>query len=293
MRRKYATAVKMYAETEMKMKDIAKQCGLSRGALGQYLRRHQRELVLRRYNIDSNGRDPNKIKLIGAGKAGLLAHEKYKQAVEACDSEKYIQLNVSQVARLFSISGVALLNYMRVHYNDVLERREQVRQQLGLSDNTQRGMRKQAREQYAKAVEMYKTTDMTLPEVAERCMVSERGLSQHLRFYHKDVMRLKEEQRKQALTTTEKERGDILGNGRKNQPLPQIEKKYIKALYLYRSTTMTMKDIAERTGVTKEGLRFYLNKWHKPLVLERAHMRKVRNNANSKVMPRDDEPKCK
>lgn len=270
---KYAEAVKLYAETNMMLKDIAQQCGLSRGALGQYLRRYQRELVLKRHNVDAGGADPKQIKLITAGKQSMTAHEKYKNAVAACDSISYIKYNVSQVARCFGLDGTSLANFMRIHYDEVLVRRELIRQKMGLADNTPRGARKKVQEQYADAVELYRSTDLTLPEVAERCNVSECGLSQHLRFYHKDVMKKKEQQRREALTVASKERGAMLGNGRKNQPSQRVEQQYAEALTLYRDTRLTLQDIATRTGVSKEGFRFYLNKWHKPLVAERARQR--------------------
>ena len=39
---------------------------------------------------------------------------------------------------------------------------------------------------------------------------------------------------------------------------------------LYKDTALTLKEIAERTHVTAEGLRSYLHKWHIDLVRERA-----------------------
>lgn len=266
---KYAEAVKLYAETNMMLKDIALQCGLSRGALGQYLRRYRRELVLKRHNVDADGADPKQIKLITAGKQSMTAHEKYKNAVAACDSISYIKYNVSQVARCFGLDGTSLANFMRIHYDEVLVRRELIRQKMGLADNTPRGARKKVQEQYAGAVELYRSTDLTLPEVAERCNVSECGLSQHLRFYHRDILLRKKNEREEAKTTVRKKRGAILGNGRKNQPLPQTAEKYAAALPLYRDTKMPLQAIADATGVSKEGFRAYLRRWHMPLVLDR------------------------
>ena len=266
---KYARAVELYADTDMALGKIAEECGVSVGGLGQYLRRYWRELVLRRNGMSAGGGDAHEVKIIQAGRQNALAHEKYKNAVAACDSLEYIDLNVSQVARKYGLDPTALANFMRVHYPDTLTRREEARRKLGISDNLWRGARPECVKQYAEAVELYRSTDMTVPEIAEKCGVSESGLSQHLRFYHKDVLERKRLERKSAKEAGEKEFGRLLGNGRKYRPSAETEKKYAEALKLYKDTALTVKDIVRRTGVTAEGFRAYLHKWHRDLVLER------------------------
>lgn len=64
---------------------------------------------------------------------------------------------------------------------------------------------------------------MTIPEIAVRCAVSESGLSQHLRFYHKDVIEQKRRERK-LYAAGSKVYGRMSGNGRKYQPSPDTEK---------------------------------------------------------------------
>lgn len=264
---KYAKAVELYADTDMPLGNIAGACGVSAGGLGCYLRRYCRELVLRRYGIKAEG-GALAVKIIQAGGQSSVAHAKYKDAVAACDSLDFIDLNVSQVARKYGLDGTALANFMRVHYPDTLVWREKVRRRLGINDNVWHGARRECIAQYAEAVEIYRTTNMTLPEIAKRCGVSVGGLSQHLRFYHKDVVERKRRERK-SCAAGNKVYGSMLGNGRKYCPSPQTEKKYAEALALYKGTALTMKEIVRRTGVPKEGFRFYLHKWHKNLVFER------------------------
>lgn len=265
---KYAKAVELYDTTTMPLYKIAEACGVSTGGLGNYLRRYWRELVLRRNKIPAGTENPNDIKIVQAGRQSVVAHAKYKDAVAACDSLDCIELNVSQVARKYGLDGTALANFMRVHYSDTLVWREKVRRRLGINDNVWHGARRECIEQYAEAVEIYRTTDMTIPEIAERCGVSESGLSQHLRFYHKDIIEQKRCKRK-LYAASNKMYGRMLGNGRKYQPSPNTEKKYAEALALYKTTALTMKEIVCQTGVPMEGFRFYLHKWHKDLVLER------------------------
>lgn len=270
LHRKYAEAVSLYADTELPLKEIARQTEVSLGGLGSYLRRHWRELVLRRNGLSADeGTEVKAVRIMAAGRQNPVAHAKYKDAVEACDLMDYIDLNVSQVARKFNLDGTALANFMRIHYPDTLVRREEIRRRLGLNDNVHHGVRKESTEQYGEAVELYRTTEMTLPEVARLCKVSEGGLLQHLRFYHKDVLKEKREIRRKAKEKERKVRGELTGNGRKHEPASVTVQKYAEALALVQNTALSMSEIVQKTGVPAEGFRFYLHKWHKELVLER------------------------
>lgn len=270
LHQKYAEAVELYAGSSMSVKDIAAKCGVGRKALSAYLQRYWRELMLRRHGIECHGNDVENIKVISAGRQSRTAHEKYKYAVAACDMMEYIDLNMSQIARKFGLYGTALSNFMRVHYSSILECRERIRRELGISGNKHRGVKDKCASLYKEAVRLYGETDMTVGEIASQCDVSESGLQQHLRFYHRDLLARKREIRRNAVAEVKKNRGDMTGNGRRNEPSRETVAKYAAALEMYRNTSMTMKTIAEQTGVSKEGLRFYLNKWHRGLVMERS-----------------------
>ena len=265
---KYEKAVTLYADTTLSTRIIALRCGVTPGALGYYLRRYWRELDLHRHQIPVESEDLQSIKIYSTGKQNRVSHERYKAAVEACDMMKYIDLNISQVARKFGLNGTALANFMRKHYEEILSRRHKIRDRLGINDNIPRGARPSCVQQYTDAVELYRTTEMTIPEIAEKFKVSESGLMQHLRFYHKDVLQQKRAMRKRAKEEKYKKRGGLQGNGRKYEPSAQTINKYAEALTLYKNTVMTLKEIADQTGVTTEGFRFYLHKWHKNLVLD-------------------------
>lgn len=271
---KYEKAVALYADTDMTMKDIAKECGVSIGGLGSYLRRYWRELVLRRHRIHVDGKEVKDVKIMEAGKQNVNAHAKYKDAVAACDSLNYIDMNVSQIARKFGTDGTALANFMRIHYPETLVWREKVRRRLGINDNIQRGARPECIQQYAEAVELYRNTEMTMAEVAETCKISLSGFSQHLRFYHKEILEQKKQMRETAKAKRQQVFGELTGNGRIYKPSPMTEQKYAAALDLYRNTALTMKDIVEQTGVPAGGFRSYLRLWNMDLVLERCGLSK-------------------
>ena len=215
-----------------------------------------------------------------AGKQNVNAYAKYKDAVAACDSLVYIDLNVSQIARKFGTGGTGLANFMHIHYPEMLVWREKVRRSLGINDDILRGARPECTRQYAEALELYRDTDMTIPEVAEACKVSPSGFSQHLRFYHKEILKQKKQKRKSAQTGRRKAFGELMGNGRTYKPSAATEQKYATALALYRDTALTMKDIVEQTGVPTGGFRSYLRLWHKDLMLERSGIDSGENPAD-------------
>lgn len=269
LHRRYERAVQLYDETELTLSAIARQCGVSRMALGMYLRRHWRELVMRRNHVVPTSGDLFATKIVKSGEESEQARAKYRKAVEACASTAYIEWNTSQIARKFGLDGTALANFMRLHYEGVAVWREKLRRELGLADNKPRGLSQASREHYAKAVELYSTTELTQPEVARRCGVSLAGFSQHLRFYHKEVLQRKRGERKRAAADNNKTAGALMGNGRRHEPAAGTEKKYAPALALYQYTSLPLCEIARRTGVNKESLRSYLRKWHAPLVRAR------------------------
>lgn len=270
---KYEEAVEMYADSKLPLCKIAVKCNVSLGGLGSYLRRYWRELILRRRGISYEGKDPKDIKIVSSGQPSIVSKAKYAEAVEACKSLEYIDLNVSQVARKFNVNGTALANYMRLHYEEIPIWRENVRRMLGIGDNVHRGVRPECEEQYVLAVEMYKSTDKTIPEIAEICQVSIGGLSQHMRFYHKEVIRKRKAERKAA----QKNRiiGKICGNGQIHCPQQKTVEKYREALELYKNSNLIIKEIVRKTGVPLEGFRNYLRVWHRDLMLERRGGEKV------------------
>lgn len=270
LHQKYDKAVALYAETNMPLKTIAMECHVSAGGLGSYLRRYWRELVLHRHRIPLEGENPHAVKIMSEGKPNVMSHARYKKAIDACLSLEDIELNVSQIARKHGVEGTGLANFMRIHEPEVIPWREKVRHWLGINDNTHRGATPACTKQYAEAVELYKKTDMTIPEIAGACHVSPSGFKQHLRFYHKNILEQKRKKRSEAQARPEKKRGELSGNGRTYKPSLRTEDKYAKALSLYKDTALTLKEIAERTHVTAEGLRSYLHKWHIDLVRERA-----------------------
>ncbi|MBP3517321.1 MAG: hypothetical protein J6K31_02710 [Parabacteroides sp.] len=266
---KYSQAVLLYATTDLTGKQIAEQCGVSLSGFRIYLRRHYRELVLKRNNAEpeESACFTKDGKLRGKRGQTPAAHQKYKEAIEACDNFDYIEYNVSQIARMFGHDGTALGNQLKLHYPEILERREKTRIRLGLADNFLRGVHPNSVKEYAVAVELYRTTDRNLPSIADECEVSLAGLSQHLRFYHKDLVKQKSALYRQAAGS--RQPGKPGGNGRASEPSFGTYEKYRESIELYRTTGLTAKEVVARTGVTLGGFCNHLRKWHRDLMLER------------------------
>ena len=111
---------------------------------------------------------------------------------------------------------------------------------------------------------MSRDNNLTIPEVAKRCQVSQSGLSSYLRYYHKDIITAKANRRKAAKKDAASRRpGELSGNGCLYGPKEATVELYTKAMELYRTTAMTVDDIIAATGVPSDGFKGYLFQWHK------------------------------
>ncbi len=296
---KYTKAVRLYAATTLPIKTIAQLTGVSPTGLSAHLSKHHRDLLYARYDLPttlstyhsnentiSSGTSSTLSTYSSAEKNNISAtplnealqpikikspkgqsaktYEKYKDAIQACSDPAYIELNVSEIARLHNLNPTALTAQLKYHFPDILPEREKLRQRLGIADNKQRGARATSKKTYAQAIELYRDTDLTLPEVAEKCNVPLGGLSQYLRFYHKDVIAAKADRRK-AAEKAPKHRtpGTLSGNGSLYGPKPSTTEQYAKAMELYRTTPLTIDQIAETTGVPTAGFAGYLKEWQR------------------------------
>lgn len=267
---KYARAVEMYATTDLSVREIADRCGVSPGGLSDHIGKYHRKLLLARYGLSADDKDARTIKVKPKKGQSPATYRKYKDAIRACSDLAYIEYNVSQIARIFGLDGTGLASQLHFHYQDVIPFREKLRRRLGLADNTHRGVRPWCATAYAEAVKMYRDTDMPIPEVAEKCNVSPSGLSQHLRYYHKNIIELKEKKRNMAKRKTgSRPVGKLAGNGTYYGPKPETIAKYASSMELYLNTPLTIKEIVAKTGVSLGGFTGYLHQWHRGEKLRR------------------------
>lgn len=265
---KYREAVGLYGSTVLSVRAICARCGVSYAGFRSYLYKYRRDLLLSRHGVAVPPvSDAARTRLRGCRGQTASARVKYGDAIAACGDAKYVEYNVSQIAHLFGLNPTGLSNQLRAHCPGLLERRELERRRLGFADNQQRGVRPWCREQYAAAVKLLRTTELTLPEVAERCGVSFTGLRQHVCFYHKDLQETRSELRERA--KTQKRKGHVTGSGRRHEPTPGSRERYRDAVRLYRNTAMTIKEIAEKQGLNPFSFTSYLQTWHREDVFAR------------------------
>lgn len=265
---KYRPAFELYTATGLSIAEICRQCGISISGFSRYINTYHRHLMLERNGIKCSREEADGIKMNQRRGQRPETHAKYKEAIAACDSMDYIEYNVSQIAREFGLSGTNLGRQLRTHYPEVLEFRERARQRLGLDDGLPRGIRPWCKEQYAEAVGLLRDDRyITVQEAANRSNVSYTGLEQHLVFYHKELVENRIKIREQA--TKQQRKGKITGRGTLHAPTHETITKYAEALHLYRTTPMSARKIAQRTGVSIRGFYDYLQTWHKDLLCER------------------------
>lgn len=261
---KYEAALRMYRDTDKTLSQISRECGVSRAGFAKYVQRRHRDLMYARHGIEAA--DTGRRMKNNKGQ-NPRTHSKYREAIQACDSERYIHLNVSQIARMFHLDGTALGNQLRAHYPDIVERRERERRRRGIADNFRRGARRYCMDAYAEAVELLRSCDMTIEEVAQACGVSFSGLRQHLLSYHKDIVDMRQDRRDEGKRKPVV--GRVSGNGRLRLPDRELSRCFARALELYRSTSASMKDICAATDTDLQAFKHHLHMWHKDLIFRR------------------------
>ncbi len=260
---KYAAALQVYASTDRTIKSICEELGLPFRALISYISSNRRDLILKRHRLE--GLDG--VRLRGAKGQSTASLLKYGEAVAAARSHEYIEFNMSQLARIFGVDPTGLANQLRRHYPGVLPARERERRRMGIGGNRHHGVRPVSEEGYAAAVGLLRTTDMTLGEAAEAGGVTSSGLRDHLQFYHQDIVEERERKRKRAAGS--KVRGGRSGSWSIHGPGEETVEKYAEAIDLYRTTSLSVKEIVMRLGISPQGFKFYLRTWHPDLMVER------------------------
>lgn len=264
---RYSKAIELYRTTNMSISEICKLTDTSMPAFKSYVQLHHRNLMFARHGLSVAPGEEAKCRLRKPKGQTATAHAKYKEAILACDDVRYIELNVSEIARLFNLDPSGLGNQLRNHFPDLLARRAKERRRRGINDNHHRGARPVCRDKYAKAVEHLRSTDDTISQTAEAHGVSYAGLREHIINYHKDLTTMRSDRRAEAVGT--KTHGALTGNGRRHLPNGGESEKYARAIELYRSSPLTIKDIALESGVKRAGLTYHIRAWHSNLVNER------------------------
>ena len=270
-RHKYAAALRLYATTDLSLREICRRTGVSANGFSWHVRRYHRDLLLRRNGMEVSRFRADHIRLHKNRDQSLRTHAKYRDAVSACGDEKWLGYTVSEIARSFSLDATALGNQLRLHYPETVAWRERERALRGLGDGLNRGARPKVTAQYAEAVEMLRRTDLTVKEVAELYGVSSGGLRQHLNYYHKDVLSERSSRRRERRERRESERRESVSVRRRYRR--STAEKYADAIGRLRRDGVPVSQAAQEHGVQAENLRRYVRE-HEPELWERLGMRR-------------------
>lgn len=186
---------------------------------------------------------------------------KYRDAIFAYESVMYLGLTTSEIARMHGLKAEAFRGQLKRHFPELLERREFLRTQLGYAVKKNVGLKEKTVLKYQEAVEILRNSKLTVREAASRCGVSYMGLQQHLLFYHKDIAESRLLQRTDALNK-ETVQGDASPRGGVRAPRPEAVAYYAPAVELYRTTNLSVPEIARRCGIPAHNLAVYLRKWY-------------------------------
>lgn len=258
---KYAAAVEIYASTSLSIREIAEELCLSPKALSQFLARHHRNLVYKKYGMDISGDNIN-VKIKSPRGQSRATHLKYKDAIAASGDIAFVEFNLSQIAHMYGVSGTGLASQLKVHYPNIIPAREELRKRLGIADRLYRGALPTSKSAYEKAVPVYMNSDLTIQEVADIFGISRSGFGQYMRFYHHDAIISKAKRRQNAKKVYHKRKsGTLSGNGQLYGPRPQTTDLYKRALAIYKEGRKTLKEIIQETGVPPAGFKHHLDQW--------------------------------
>ena len=207
--------------------------------------------------------------------------DRYAEAIQACGNILYLDKTVSEIAKIFGHTGECLRNQLKRHFPDLLAERERIRAALGLSRYPVHGVSSETAAKYAPAIELLRTTSLTIREVAERCGLGVNALQQHVLFYHQDLAQKRLLLRVNALDK-KKMHGGISGTGRQNAPRKATEELYAEALNLYRTTDRKANDIALECGVDPHNFHCYIQRWHRGDMAVREKLRRERVEKKSR-----------
>ena len=121
---------------------------------------------------------------------------------------------------------------------------------------------------------MLRNSTLTVRAVAEECGVSYGSLQQHLLFYHKDIAESRLLRRADALNK-EIVQGECSPRGGVRAPRPEAVAYYAPAVELYRTTDLSVPEIARRCGIPAHNLAVYLRKWYAADVQARRERREA------------------
>ena len=184
-------------------------------------------------------------------------------------------MTVRDAAEQCHVSYHGLQTYLLYYHREMAEKRMVARVALldqprviGVKDarNQLIGPKPEIAARYARAVEMYKHTDLSLTEIVRRCDVEERGFRSFVRRWHCDAMQERKDKRHAAhLQKISRPKGPTKAE--------KAEANYVPAVPLLLAGK-SFKEVSQILGVSPENLCTWI-KTHRPDVMEQARLGRI------------------
>ena len=255
-------ACKSIDNLSLTITEIARMYGLKPEPFRNQLKRHFPDVLVNRRELRA------KLGFKENGNIGLKQKtvQRYAHAIELLRDPA---ITVREAASRTEVSYQGLQQHLIFYHKDIADARMLVRSDalmkpLVVGDFTAKGgirvPRPDVAERYAPAVEMYRTTDLPVTEIAERCDIAEHNLRNYLARWHRPLM----EQRRERVKRQREEKRLTPKVNRSRSAQARI--KYMPAIELI-TAGKTIAEAARTLGVPVYDLSAWL-KLHEPGVLE-------------------------
>lgn len=200
--------------------------------------------------------------------------DRYRDAIRDCADIRLLHRTVTQIARDHGHQPEAFRRILKRHFMEMLQERERIRHQTGISKQPPRGLAEATRRKYEPALRLLRRRDITVREAAEQTDVDNTSLQQHILFYHKDLAQKRFLRRTQALGKP-RQQGRITANGSIARPRGTTQEYYAEAVAMLAAhPELTVREVACRTGVNASNLSCYTCRWHRDIVRQRQEWRR-------------------
>lgn len=249
---------------QLTITEIARMHGVKPECLRNQLKRHFPEVIQQREQL----RDALGYSVPGNRGLKVATVKKYAPAIELL---RDATLTVREVAQRCGVSYLGLQQHLIFYHKDIADSRMLFRTDALLKPVKERkesaigGVRSPRPEtvaHFASALELYRTSALTLPEISERCHVNERAFASYLKNWYPEERERRKQERERKL----KEKKEAEKNRPDRSGITVARKLYTPAITLLQQGK-TLSEVARELGVDLSNLSGWLRRNH-PEVLE-------------------------
>lgn len=290
---KYESAIELYKNTSLSIQEIADISEVNIGGLRHYLRTWHPELMVQRRGFDED------VPFEQTKRYKKITAEKYADAIEYL---KKTDESTAQVAAKFGLNPEVFRMYVKEHYPELTKVRGRIKIDNG------KIVSNRSAEKYTEALRLYESTSESLKSIASRLGLVYNSLGGFIRRNYPEAI-----EKHNSLLITAKERfqdgikmlresdatintvmsamgyneyfreyikanhPELLEGKRQRKKITQTKvaaNKYAAAIDLMQSTSLSMKEIAEKFDLNIHSFRKYICK-HRPDLVSRKNKKQI------------------